>query len=267
MCSGCGRPRVSMSPSGNAWPRTGSCTTQLCRNDGTPGKCREPASLTGTSRPSSKRSGRSGRTWRCGRSRRNATLRRLNRAFAGFFRRVKASETPGYPRFKSAHRYSSVEWPVDGDGCRWQPDRHRVYLQGIGHVKASMHRQVHGRVKTIQIRRQGRRWMLVLSCDQVPTRPLAPTRAAVGIDVGIASFATTSDGEHFPNPRFGRAAAAKLSTAQQVLAASSGAPTTVAEPERQSRPGIASSPTSDATSTITRPGRSSPTMACWSWRT
>ena len=147
-----------------------------------------------------------------------ATLRRLNRAFAGFFRRVRTGQAPGYPRFKPAHRYHSVEWPVDGDGCRWQPDRHRVYLQGIGHVKASMHRQVHGRVKTIQIRRQGRRWLLVLSCDQVPTRPLAPTRAAVGIDVGIASFATTSDREHFPNPRFGRAVAAKLSTAQQVLA-------------------------------------------------
>jgi putative transposase len=147
-----------------------------------------------------------------------ATLRRLNRAFAAFYRRVKVGQTPGYPRFKPAHRFDSVEWPSDGDGCRWQPDRHRVFLQGIGHVKTSVHRQVQGRVKTIQIRRQGRRWMLVLSCDEVPTRPLAPTRAAVGIDVGIASFATTSDGEHLPNPRLGRAAAAKLSTAQQILA-------------------------------------------------
>ena len=147
-----------------------------------------------------------------------ATLRRLNRAFAGFFRRVKASETPGYPRFKPAHRFNSVEWPSDGDGCRWQADRNRVYLQGIGHVRVTVHRRVQGKVKTIQVRRQGRRWLLVLSCAEVPMRPLAPTRAAVGIDVGITSFATTSDGEHFPNPRLGRAAAAKLRTAQQVLA-------------------------------------------------
>lgn len=147
-----------------------------------------------------------------------ATLRRLNRAFAGFFRRVKAGETPGYPRFKAAHRFDSVEWPRDGDGCRWQPDRRRVHLQGIGHVKATLHRQVQGRVKTIQVRRHGRRWMLVLSCDEVPTRPLKPSRAAVGIDVGVASFATTSDGQHVPNPRFGRVAATKLRAAQQVLA-------------------------------------------------
>ena len=147
-----------------------------------------------------------------------ATLRRLNRAFAGFFRRVKAGETPGYPRFKSAHRFDSVEWPKDGDGCRWQPGTHRVYLQGIGQVKVSVHRPVQGRVKTIQVRREGRRWMLILSCDEVPTRPLEPTRAAVGIDVGIASFATTSDGQRVPNPGYGRAAAAKLAAAQQVLA-------------------------------------------------
>jgi putative transposase len=147
-----------------------------------------------------------------------ATLRRLNRAFAGFFRRVQAGETPGYPRFRSAHRFDSVEWPKDGDGCRWQPDTHRVYLQGIGHLKVTVHRQVQGRVKTLQVRREGRRWLLVLSCDQVPTRPLEPTGASVGIDVGITSFATTSDGRQVPNPAWGRVAAARLASAQQVLA-------------------------------------------------
>jgi putative transposase len=147
-----------------------------------------------------------------------ATLRRLNRAFSAFFRRVKAGETPGYPRFKSAHRFDSVEWPKDGDGCRWRPDTRKVYLQGIGYVKVTVHRQVDGRVKTIQVRREGRRWLLILSCDGVPTRPLESTRAAVGVDVGIASFATTSDGEYVPNPRWGRAGAARLAAAQQALA-------------------------------------------------
>jgi putative transposase len=147
-----------------------------------------------------------------------ATLRRLNRAFIGFFRRVKAGETPGYPRFRSAHRFTSVEWPMDGDGCRWHPDTRKVYLQGVGQVKVTVHRQVQGLVKTIQVRRQGRRWMLILSCDGVPTRPLEPTRAAVGIDLGIASFATTSDGEHLSNPGFGRLAAARLATSQQAMA-------------------------------------------------
>ena len=147
-----------------------------------------------------------------------ATLRRLNRAFAGFFRRVNVGRAPGYPRFKPAHRFDSVEWPKDGDGCRWHPDTRKVYLQGIGQVKVTVHRQIEGRVKTIQVRREGRRWMLILSRDQVPIRPLEPTGAAVGIDLGIARFASTSDGKHVSNPGYGRVAAAKLAAAQQVLA-------------------------------------------------
>ena len=104
-----------------------------------------------------------------------ATLRRLHKAFAGFFRRVKAGQTPGYPRFKGTARFDSVEWPKDGDGARWRPDTRRVYLQGIGQVKVRVPRAVQGRVKTIQIKRQGRYWMLVLSCDEVPASPLPAT--------------------------------------------------------------------------------------------
>jgi putative transposase len=88
-------------------------------------------------------------------------LRRLNRAFVGFFRRVRKAKTgvkPGYPRFQGFGRFDSVEWPKDGDGARWLPGQRRVYLQGIGQVKVDLHREVLGRVKTIQIKRRGRRW-------------------------------------------------------------------------------------------------------------
>ena len=57
-----------------------------------------------------------------------ATLRRLNKAFAGFFRRVRAGQKPGYPRFKGHARFDSAEWPKDGDGARWLPQARRVYL-------------------------------------------------------------------------------------------------------------------------------------------
>jgi putative transposase len=147
-----------------------------------------------------------------------ATLRRLNRSFEAFFRRACAGETPGYPRFKAAHRFNSVEWPKDGNACKWHPEAGRVYLQGIGNVKVTVHRPVEGRVKTIQVRREGRRWMLVLSCDDVPPKPMEPTTAVIGIDVGVSSFAITSDGEHIPNPRYSRVGADKLARSQQVLA-------------------------------------------------
>src|ERR1700720_3100027 len=69
-----------------------------------------------------------------------ATLRRLNKSFQGFFRRVRAGQIAGYPRFKGHARFDSVEWPKDGDGARWLPEAMRVYLQGVGQVKADLHR-------------------------------------------------------------------------------------------------------------------------------
>jgi putative transposase len=151
-----------------------------------------------------------------------ATLRRLDRAMGAFFRRVKAGQTPGYPRFKGRGWFDSVTWPADGDGCRWDstPDgRHtRVYLQGIGHLRVHAHRAIAGRVKTITVKREGRRWYVVLSCQDVLAQPLAPTGAIAGIDMGVASFLTTSDGVQVANPGHLAASAGNLAGAQQRLA-------------------------------------------------
>lgn len=147
-----------------------------------------------------------------------ATLRRLDVAFRAFFRRVKAGETPGYPRFKGHDRFDSVVWPTDGDGCGWQREPGRVYLKGIGHVKVRQHRPVEGRVKTVQVKREGRRWMLVLSCDEVPAHPLPVTGTSVGLDLGVVRFATLTDGTVIDNPRWLRTSADELAAAQQRLA-------------------------------------------------
>jgi putative transposase len=152
-----------------------------------------------------------------------ATLRRLDKAFAAFFRRLKAGRKPGFPRFKGRGWFDTVEWPKDGDGCRWdsQPEHPTatfVRLQGIGHVRVHQHRPVLGRVKTISVKREGFRWYVVLSCDDVPAAPLPATGAAGGIDMGVASLVTTSDGEHLDNPRHLAASAGRLAAAQQALA-------------------------------------------------
>ncbi|MFF4352563.1 RNA-guided endonuclease InsQ/TnpB family protein [Streptomyces sp. NPDC001530] len=150
-----------------------------------------------------------------------ATLRRLDKAFQAFFRRVRNGEKPGYPRFKGAGRFDTVTFPRDGDGCRWDSTPHdaqtRVRLQGVGHVRVHQHRPVRGRVKTISVKREGHRYV-VLSCDNVPAEPLPATGAVVGIDLGVTHFLTTSNGEHLANPRFLNAAAEELAAAQRHLA-------------------------------------------------
>ncbi|MBA4863992.1 transposase [Streptomyces sp. PSKA54] len=151
-----------------------------------------------------------------------ATLRRLDKAFKAFFRRVKAGQTPGYPRFKGVGHFDTVIFPKDGDGCRWDSTPHdrqtRVRLQGVGHVRVHQHRPAHGHVKTISIKREGRRWYVVLACDDVPAEPLPPTGAIVGIDMGITHFLTTSDGKNVANPKLLNAAAEELAAAQRHLA-------------------------------------------------
>ncbi|MFL6052284.1 MAG: RNA-guided endonuclease InsQ/TnpB family protein [Actinoallomurus sp.] len=152
-----------------------------------------------------------------------ATLRRLDKAFTAFFRRLKTGQNPGFPRFKGRGWFDTVEWPKDGDGCRWdsQPEHPRatyVRLQGIGHIRVHQHRPVCGRVKTIAVKREGDRWYVVLSCDDVSAQPLPSTGAAAGIDMGVASLVTTSDGEHGTNPRHLKTSAERLARAQRDLA-------------------------------------------------
>ncbi|MCX5380786.1 transposase [Streptomyces sp. NBC_00091] len=151
-----------------------------------------------------------------------ATLRRLDKAFAAFFRRVKAGETPGYPRFRGVSWFDTVDFPRDGDGCRWDSTPHdpvtRVRLQGVGHVKVNQHRPVAGRVKTVSVKREGKRWYVILTAEQTATEPLPKTESVVGIDMGIVNFLADSNGGFVPNPRHGRKAAAKLEAAQQALA-------------------------------------------------
>ncbi|MBT2505472.1 transposase [Streptomyces sp. ISL-98] len=150
-----------------------------------------------------------------------ATLRRLDKAFTAFFRRIKSGETPGYPRFRGVNWFDTVDFPKDGDGCRWDSTPHdpvtRVRLQGVGHVKVNQHRPVVGKVKTISVKREGRKWFVVLTAEQEQPEPLPATGSVVGIDLGIVNFLADSNGAFVENPRHGRRAAARLEAAQQAL--------------------------------------------------
>ena len=59
-----------------------------------------------------------------------AICRRAQRAYDNFFRRVKAGQTPGFPRFKSYLRFNSITFPSYGDGCKLRDNR--LYVQGVG---------------------------------------------------------------------------------------------------------------------------------------
>ena len=143
-------------------------------------------------------------------------LRRLDKAFQAFFRRVKSGDKPGFPRFKSRDRYDSLTFPSYGDGCRIR-DNGKLYLQGVGEVRVKWHRQVAGKIKTVTVRRRGGRWHVCFSVEYDPE--LLPTiEGEVGIDVGLDHFAALSTGDLIPNPRWYRNAQKRLRRAQRKVA-------------------------------------------------
>jgi len=147
---------------------------------------------------------------------------RIDLAFAAFFRRVKAGEKErGFPRFRGYGRYDSFCYPgsrhkveARGDGLK----KGRVFLSKIGRVTAIIHRPLEGTVKTCCIKRTSTgKWYATFACE-VEDAPLPATGSAIGIDVGLASFATMSDGSEVANPRFFRKDEQALAKAQRRLA-------------------------------------------------
>lgn len=143
-------------------------------------------------------------------------LRRLDKSFKAFFRRVKRGEKPGYPRFKPHQRFDSITFPSYGDGVRLL-DNGKLRVQGVGGVKVKLHRPVEGKIKTVSLKREAGKWYACFSVE-VAAKPLEPSSLSVGIDVGLESFAVLSDGTVIANPRWYRRAQPALRRAQRKVA-------------------------------------------------
>lgn len=143
-------------------------------------------------------------------------LRRLDRAFQAFFRRTKAGESPGYPRYRSFARFDSITWAKHRDGCRAEHGK-RLYLQGVGPVKVRWHRPIPAtaRVTQVSVQRRASGWYTVLCLELPAPATLPPTGQDVGVDVGVTTFAALSTGELIPGPRARRAAEKALHRSQR----------------------------------------------------
>jgi len=138
---------------------------------------------------------------------------RVDLAFKAFFRRVKNGEEPGYPRFKGYGRYDSITYKQLGFGIK----DGKLHLAKIGDIKIKLHRPIEGTIKTCTIRRMPTgKWFACFSVE-IEDTSLPPWKdgAVVGIDVGLASFATFSNGEKIANPRFFREEEKELARVQR----------------------------------------------------
>src|SRR5262249_55513236 len=96
-------------------------------------------------------------------------------------------------------RYDSITFPSHGDGNKLLPSGH-LFVQGVGNIKVKLHRPVHGKIKTVSVKRQCEHWYVGFSVE-TSAQPLPESEAAVGIDVGLSWFAVLAAGPARENPR------------------------------------------------------------------
>jgi putative transposase len=147
-------------------------------------------------------------------------LRRLDKSFAAYFRRLKTGEKPGFPRFKSRNRFHSIEYTY-GDGCKLRQNeqgRRSFYIQNVGEMRLCYHRAIPegAKIKHVVIKRVNEHWYICLMLE-LPEQGirLIQTGKRVGIDVGLESLAALSTGELIENPRWLRESHAKMRRLQR----------------------------------------------------
>jgi len=140
-------------------------------------------------------------------------LTRLDKAFQAFFRRLREGQTPGYPRFHGANRYTSFTYKQFGNGASL--DNGFLVLSKIGRIAVRWSRPLEGAPKTVTISWEADGWYVCFSCADVPVHPLPETGQETGIDLGIEAFATLSNGTRVFHPGWYRKAERALKTAQR----------------------------------------------------
>jgi len=147
------------------------------------------------------------------------TIKRLDKAFQNFFRRVKEKAAKvGFPRFRGRDHFDSIPWDNYNNGCNLADNRNRLVkgdmpdtidrnayrlrVFGVGSIRVILHRPIKGKIKTVAIKREADHWYVVFTCDLGEVKIEPSTNPSIGVDVGLEHFATTSDGEHIANPRF-----------------------------------------------------------------
>lgn len=139
-------------------------------------------------------------------------LANLEAAYRNFFRRPG---TVGFPKFKS--KKSDRNSYKTNYGISIVGERH-IKLPKLGRIKARVSRQTTGRVISAAVSRTpSGKYFVSICCADVPERPLPENGCVVGVDLGIKSLATCSDGTVYENGRHANGDARKLARAQHKL--------------------------------------------------
>jgi len=103
----------------------------------------------------------------------------------------------GFPRFKSFDRMKSLNYPQSG----FSLDK-KLKVTPFGEISIKKHREIKGRIKTLTLKKESSgKWFAVFTAEEEILLPKENKGEAVGIDLGLKTFATLSNGEMIKNPR------------------------------------------------------------------
>jgi putative transposase len=137
-------------------------------------------------------------------------VERLDKTYQAFFQRIKKGETSGFPRFKPESRYRSFTYPQSGFSLEGK----HLKLSKIGRVRIRRHRQMEEVVKTCSIVQKNGKYYACLVVE-VQEKALPKTGKEVGVDLGIAHLAITSEEQFFSSPKYLRKSEAHLKQLQR----------------------------------------------------
>jgi putative transposase len=145
----------------------------------------------------------------------DTTLKRLHRSFTNFFRGIKEGRKVGFPRFKNAQAWNTIQFR-DAKNCL---DNGYFKSPGIcgGRIRVIVHRPLQGTFKFARIVLRPSGWYVQCICETSP-EPLPKKDNAVGLDMGIRYLIADSDGRIVENPRHAKKSAHTLARAQRTLA-------------------------------------------------
>src|SRR3990167_495410 len=117
------------------------------------------------------------------------SLKDLERAYTNFF-----AKRASFPRFKCRGARDAFRLP---QGCKLDQANDRIFVPKLGWLRYHNSRDVLGTVCNITISRSCDRWYVSVQTEREVIQPAHPSTTSVGVDVGIAQFATLSDGTVF----------------------------------------------------------------------
>ncbi len=137
-------------------------------------------------------------------------LKRLDKSFQGFFRRVKQGVKAGFPRFKGKNFFDSFCYTQSG----FSLSGNKLTLSKIGTVKVKLSRAIIGKVKQCRIKQECGKWFVIFTVETA-IELLPKTGKQIGIDVGIENFCNLSDGTQIDNWKYYEQSQKKLRIAQR----------------------------------------------------